>query len=59
MPVGKQMGQDMWRLWFTKLLLLLAAAFIFAAVETGSEGEFLLFFYFYPNVCHSDQSSRS
>lgn len=37
------MGKDMWRLWFTKLLLLLAAVLLFAAVETRSEGEFPCF----------------
>lgn len=37
------MGEDMWRLWFTKLLLMLAAVLLFAAVETRSEGEFSCF----------------
>lgn len=35
----KQMGDDMWRLWFTKLLLL-AGFLLVIAVQTRSEGEF-------------------
>jgi len=33
------MGDDMWRLWFTKLLLLIAFLLIITA-QTRSEGEF-------------------
>lgn len=33
------MGENMWRLWFTKLLLLAAVLLAAAAVETRLEGE--------------------